>query len=161
MNQQRPHRPGQQGRSDSRQGHGPKIEVLFDPSKPEAQLFDQLAEAQVEQFREESITSHQLRRFFGEVKELYRIFENRCASNDSEETRKHEFDKYIAARFKMIRSKVFYAEGQQGNKLPPEFGFFLKESIRRVQTHSDFVKFVKHFEAIVGFIYGMNRLAKR
>lgn len=153
-----------QNRQSSNSGNSPRPEsttiVYFDPAKSEVELYDDLAEKQADQFSSrDKITSHQLRRFFTEVKELYRIFESRCAANDSEETRKAEYDKYIAARFKMMRSKVFYAEKQKSGKLPPPFATFLKESIRKVNTHSDFSKFVKHFEAVVGFMYGKDIVA--
>lgn len=127
----------------------------FDPSKPKADLLDTLAEAQALRLM---INSSQLRRFFGEVKELYRQYESQRASSPSEKW-EEIYRSDIEPRFKMVRSKVAYAKGRKGGtKLPDEFASFLDDGIKSVSSSEQFRLFVQHFEAVVGFMYGLDRV---
>lgn len=132
------------------------IQVLFDPSKEDTELLDKLAEDQADQL---SINSSQLRRFFGEIKDLYRQF-NALAVGEAGDARKQEiYSQRIEPRFKMIRSKVWYATRAGGQaKLPSEFAQFLREGIQKVGDHRQFVRFVMHLEAVVGFMYGKDKV---
>jgi len=137
----------------------PKIQVLFDPSKPDAALFDTLAEEQAKQLE---INSSQLRRFFGEIKDLYRQFNALTAGEVAEAKKQDVYKEKVEPRFKMMRSKVSYAKRAGGQaKLPEEFAEFLGESIRKVADHRQFVRFVLHLEAVVGFMYGMRKVTEK
>jgi CRISPR type III-A-associated protein Csm2 len=145
------------GGSNPRQEHRTNVQVLFDPGKPDAELFDALAEKQAEQLQ---INSNQLRRFFGELKELYRQF-NALVANEAGDEKKQEavYRLKIEPRFKMIRSKVAYATRAGGqSKLPAEFAQFFQEGIQKVTDHRQFVRFVMHVEAVVGFMYGKGKV---
>ena len=135
------------------------IEVLFDPSKEDTELFDTLAEQQANQFPDRFINSAQLRRFFGEIKDLYRQF-NALAAGEATEAKKQEaYRREVEPRFKMIRSKVAYATRPGGQaKLPSEFARFLQEGIHKVTDHRQFRRFVMHVEAVVGFMYGKDKV---
>lgn len=127
----------------------------FDPAKPKAELLDTLAEAQAMMLQ---INSSQLRRFFGEVKDLYRQYESQRASTPADKW-EEIYASDIEPRFKMVRSKVAYATGRQGgSKLPGEFASFLDEGIKRVSGGEQFRLFVQHFEAVVGFMYGLGKV---
>lgn len=129
----------------------PRSSPPFDPAKPLAELVDTLAEQQAQMIPtgRESLNSAQLRRFFGEVKDLYRQLE---AGND--------YKKTIEPQFKMLRSKASYAwRNGQRNKIPREFHDFLEHGVQKVRSEQDFRSFVKHFEAVVGFLYGTGRVS--
>lgn len=133
------------------------MKPLFDPSKPDKELFDTLAETQADHVGR--VGSSQLRRFFGEVKDLYRRYKSLTASRTDEETRE-VYEREIEPLFKMIRSKAMYARRRGGQgRIPAEFADFLDEGIRRVGNHKDFERFVRHFEAVVGFMYGKDKVA--
>ncbi|HIQ22101.1 MAG TPA: type III-A CRISPR-associated protein Csm2 [Planctomycetes bacterium] len=141
-------------RQRSRRPSGP-VEVLFDPAKPDTELFDTLAEKQAEQLE---VNSSQLRRFFGEIKDLYRRF-NALASGEAEQRRQEIYSTQIEPRFKMVRSKVAYATRAGGQtKLPERFAEFLKTGIQRVGNQEEFVRFIMHVEAVVGFMYGKGKV---
>ncbi len=140
----------------SQSGSSPSVAALFDPQKTEQELYDSLAEQQAEQL--EPINSSQLRKFFGEIKDLYRQFDSLTATaNDADKDRIYR--EKIEARFKMVRSKVAYAE-RPSARLAKSFAGFLKHGIKQVQNGRDFTRFVHHFEAVVGFMYGLEKVRK-
>ena len=148
------------GRSSfqQRRPQRPNIQVLFDPSKEDTELFDRLAEQQADQLE---INSSQLRRFFGEIKDLYRQFNALTAGEAAEAKKEEVYRQKIEPRFKMIRSKVAYATRAGGQtKLPDEFAHFLKEGIQKVADYRHFIRFVMHLEAVVGFMYGKDKVRK-
>lgn len=135
------------------------VPPLFDPSKPPAELFDSLAEKQAEQFQA-SVKSSQLRRFFGEVKDLYRQLEALTAGVGDQTEHARIYREQIEPRFKMVRSKVSYAGRPGGQaKIPAEFASFLTGCIQKVGNHEQFRLFVLHFEAVVGFMYGKGKVS--
>lgn len=146
--QRRPSGPPRSQRSN--------VQVLFAPAKEDVELYDTLAEQQADQLE---INSSQLRRFFGEIKDLYRQY-NALIANEATEAKKQEiYRQQIEPRFKMIRSKVAYATRPGGQaRLPDEFAEFLKEGIRKVTDYRQFTRFVMHFEAVVGFMYGKGKV---
>lgn len=125
-------------------GPTPAPEALFDPAKPLAELVDGLAERQADQFGRD-LNSSQLRKFFGEVKDLYR----QCQAGV-------DYKAAVEPRFKMLRSKVAYATHKVGaaKGVPDSFKAFIDGAVKKVQTKEQFECFVKHFEAVVGFWYG-------
>ncbi|RMH12952.1 MAG: type III-A CRISPR-associated protein Csm2 [Gammaproteobacteria bacterium] len=136
------------------------VEVLFDPSKPKSELLDTIAEEQAKVLGK--INSNQLRRFFSDIKNLYRRLESRSQGKDPEIRRK-VYQNEIEPLFKMVRSKASYAmrKGGQG-QAPREFCTFLQEAIKRVPPSNveAFELFTLHFEAVVGFLYGKGKVSK-
>ncbi|MFH1749158.1 MAG: type III-A CRISPR-associated protein Csm2 [Planctomycetota bacterium] len=132
----------------------PGGEPLFNPQKPLAELLDGLAEQQAEMMPEArgryALKSSQLRRFFGDVKDLYRRLE-----------RGADYETKILPMFKTLRSKASYAwRGGRDSKIPKEFHDFIDNGVRKVQTAEHFRAFVQHFEAVVGFLYGHGKVGK-
>ena len=131
---------------------------LFDPAKSEVQLLDDLAEKQADSLEE--INSSQLRRFFGEVKEHSRRLEALAAGGSDEDAQKI-YARDIEPLFKMMRSKVAYASRMRGSaSVPASFQAFLDHGIRKVGNVSQFRLFVRHFEAVVGFLYGKGKVSR-
>jgi CRISPR-associated protein Csm2 len=131
---------------------------LFDPGKSPADLFDKLAEQQAEQIN--NINSNQLRRFFGEVKDLYRRFESLTAGK-TDEQKQEIYRTQIEPLFKMVRSKVAYATRAGGqSRLPNDFANFVSEGVGKVCNAQQFRLFVMHFEAVVGFLYGSGKVRR-
>jgi CRISPR type III-A-associated protein Csm2 len=128
------------------------VKTYFDPTKPDRELFDTLAEKQAIDLPK--VNPSQLHRFFGEIKDLYRQF-NASTVGADDEFKKKVYQETIEPRFKMVRSKVAYATrpGQQ-SKLPREFADVLRIGIGKVNKHEDFTRFVMHLEAVVGFMFG-------
>lgn len=133
----------------------------FDPALPPSKLLDELAEKQANAMPgdKEAINSAQLRRFFSELKDLSRQFEARAAGKQPDEAEKiYKAD--FEPRFKMIRSKVAYAGRPGGQaKIPPAFMTFLDSGVKKVQDHAQFRLFIKHVEAVVGFMYGKGKVS--
>lgn len=152
-----PAKPRSQPQSPRSGGSDTSFQVLFDPTAPEVKLFDELAEKQAELLP--AINSNQLRKYFGEIKDLYRQFEARSAGEEEHPNR--VYMEAIEPRFKMIRSKVAYGQrkSSQGS-VPPEFARFLSEGIQSVRPgqYEEFRKFVMHLEAVVGFMYGNGKV---
>ncbi|CAN2041135.1 CRISPR-associated protein Csm2 [Candidatus Magnetomoraceae bacterium gMMP-15] len=92
--------------------------------------------------QKESLTSAQLRRFFGEFKQL----EKKAAAMG--------FDK-VKPLIKMVKSKATYAANPSNRKIPESFKKFLIDNINEIKTKKDFEAFMLHFEAVVGFFYGI------
>lgn len=133
---------------------------LFDPGKSETELLDTLAQEQADKI--DKLNSTQLRRFFGDVKEQYRRFEAAAAQRGNDEEVEKLYREKYEPLFKMLRSKVAYATRAGGqSKIPPSFASFLSEGVRKVNNHREYRLFVKHFEAVVGFLYGMGKVQNR
>ena len=146
----------QGGRYDRDRGHGARAAStpLFDPSKPRWELVDPLAQKQAEMMPSgrDALKSSQLRRFFGEVKDLYRRLETGI-----------DYKRSIEPMFKMLRSKASYAwrAGDRfQSKIPREFHDFIENGVAKVQDEEQFRAFVQHFEAVVGFLYGLGKVGK-
>ncbi len=126
---------------------------LFDPAKPRAELVDTLAEEQACRFPDgpDRLNSSQLRRFFGEVKDLLKRLD---AGRD--------YKTEIEPMFKMLRSKASYAyRNGQNNKIPEAFHEFIKNGVNKVTDEEQFRLFVQHFEAVVGFLYGTRKVSSK
>jgi CRISPR-associated protein Csm2 len=52
-------------------------------------------------------------------------------------------------------SKVEYAANPKKPKVPPKFKEWLELNIRSIKDADDFEAFLLHFEAVVGFCYGL------
>ncbi len=93
-----------------------------------------------------SVSSHQLRRFYNEVKTL----EKKLSKSEWQ---------VIFPLVKMLKSKVAYATSDAKIKRNEQnvyknFRNFLLSSIDSITDEKDFLAFCKYFEAIVGFYYG-------
>lgn len=146
-----PHRPQSQPRGNPERGGGPPAPApLFDPARPLAELVDSLAERQAQSFETGALKSAQLRRFFGEAKMLYRQLESGT-----------DYKSAIEPQFKMLRSKASYAyrNNARGSKIPRVFHDFLDHGVQKVTDEESFRKFIQHFEAVVGFLYGLGRVS--
>lgn len=103
-------------------------------------LLDEDAEKQADALRGTKINSTQIRRFFGDVKNLsLRLEQGRPWAQ-------------IEPLFRMLRSKAEYAKGTK--KIPDEFSAFIGDNVERVKDQQDFKAFVLYFEAVLGFAYG-------
>ncbi len=89
-----------------------------------------------------SLSASQLRRFFGEFRQL----EKRINAQG--------FDQ-VKPLIKMVKSKASYAANPSNSKIPRAFKNFLISNINEINSKKDFEAFMLHFEAVVGFYYGM------
>ena len=136
---------GDRGGRDRDRDRRDRSEVYFDPARSAAELVDELAQRQARGIRR--IAAAELAKFYTEIKELQRVLQH-----GSGETRKQ-----VEPRLRLLRSKAYYANRRigQGHGVPREFRDFVDRSIQSVRNEEDFVKFAQHFEAVVGFLYGM------
>jgi CRISPR-associated protein Csm2 len=94
-----------------------------------------------------SIKNSQLRRFFNEFKGLERRLDQQ--PGDPEEAFHG-----IKPMVKMANAKVVYAQARK--VVPQAFVTWLQDHVRAIETARDFKVFLLHFEAVVGFCYGLN-----
>ena len=90
-----------------------------------------------------SLQTHQLRRFYNEVKSL------------EAKSKAMGFDRVLPL-IKMLQSKVAFAcpKSFGGRKVPEEFKNFIDLHITKVKKQEDFNAFVLVFESVVGYFYG-------
>ena len=89
-----------------------------------------------------SLSSAQLRKFFNEFRQL----EKKVGIEG--------FDK-VKPLIKMVKSKAAYASNPSNPKIPRSFKNFLNTNLDRIEREKDFQAFMLHFEAVVGFFYGI------
>lgn len=94
-----------------------------------------------------SIKNSQLRRFFNEFKNLERQLNQRQGNED-------EAFRSIKPLVKMANAKVVYAKARK--VVPESFVKWLQVNVQSIETAKDFKAFLLHFEAVVGFCYGLN-----
>jgi len=97
----------------------------------------------------DSLTSAQLRRFYGEFK----ILEKKFLHLATEPEKKDKEFKKILPLVKMVKSKAEYSLGTK--KVPKAFAEWLKDNVNAIKSPDDFEAFLLHFEAVVGFCYGL------
>jgi CRISPR type III-A-associated protein Csm2 len=144
------------GRGGDRGGRGPdrggrdrgrdrSSEVYFDPGRSVSELVDELAQRQARGIRR--ISGAELAKFYTEIKDMHRLLVNGGP----------ESWKQVEPRLRLLRSKAYYANRRigQGHGVPREFRDFVDRGVQSVRSEEDFVKFARHFEAVVGFLYGM------
>jgi CRISPR-associated protein Csm2 len=88
------------------------------------------------------LSSAQLRKFFNEFRQL----EKKVGIEG--------FDK-VKPLIKMVKSKAAYASNPSNPKIPQSFKNFLITNLDRIEGEKDFHAFMLHFEAVVGFFYGI------
>jgi len=89
-----------------------------------------------------SLSSAQLRKFFNEFRQL----EKKVGIEG--------FDR-VKPLIKMVKSKAAYASNPSNPKIPSSFKNFLITNLDRIEREKDFQAFMLHFEAVVGFFYGI------
>ena len=89
-----------------------------------------------------SLSSAQLRKFFNEFRQL----EKKVGIEG--------FDK-VKPLIKMVKSKAAYASNRSNSKFTVSFKNFLNTNLDRIEKEKDFQAFMLHFEAVVGFFYGI------
>jgi CRISPR-associated protein Csm2 len=96
------------------------------------------------------ISSAQLRRFFGEIKNL----ERKAVDTNNQIT--DESFAPVLPLVKMVKSKVAYAANPSNTnpKVPQVFKDWIDSHIDAVNSAEEFEAFLMHFEAVVGFCYG-------
>lgn len=120
-----------------------RIQLLDQEAKSVADGFAQRDPKNPARFlRDKSLTSAQLRRFFGEFRQLQKKVEAKG------------FDK-VLPMIKMVKSKASYAANPRSRKIPDSFRDFLIKNVDQIKEKQDFEAFMLHFEAVVGFYYGM------
>lgn len=123
-----------------------KAELLDTEAKKTAESFvtykfDNWTKAQTVDDRK-SLSSAQLRRFFNEFRQL--------------EKRVHvDGFQRVKPLIKMVKSKASYAANPKNQKIVPDFKEFLIKNVDKIETEKDFEAFMLHFEAVVGFYYGI------
>jgi len=95
-----------------------------------------------------TLSSAQLRRFFGEFRQL----EKKVSMLGFER---------VKPLIKMVKSKASYAAKPSNPKIPPTFKSFLIENVDSINKKEDFEAFMLHFEAVVGFFYGIPGVSNR
>ena len=122
-----------------------RAELLNEEAQQAASQFVKIQEGRINE--RGSIKNSQLRRFFNEFKNLERQLSN--SQGDEEEAFKG-----IKPLVKMAHAKVEYAKAR--SVVPPAFVDWLKKHVLSIETAKDFKAFLLHFEAVVGFCYGLN-----
>ena len=89
-----------------------------------------------------TLSSSQLRKFFNEFRQL------------EKKVNAEGFDK-VKPLIKMVKSKASYASNPSKPKIPISFKDFLMNNVNKISTEDDFRVFMLHFEAVVGFFYGI------
>jgi len=133
------------------------VKYFIDENKEliKAELLDvdakAIAETFVERFRSgeinekgaKTLSSAQLRRFYGDFKQI------------EKKVNTHGFAK-VKPLIKMVKSKAAYASNpKRQGRITDTFKKFLQDNVDAINDEKDFMAFMLHFEAVVGFYYGL------
>ena len=94
-----------------------------------------------------TLSSAQLRRFFSEFRQL------------EKKVKVMDFNR-VKPLIKMVKSKASYAANPSNPKIPVSFKNFLIKNIDEINEEKDFEAFMLHFEAVVGFFYGIEGVGR-
>ncbi len=86
------------------------------------------------------VNNTKLRQFYHEIKNLEKSLE-------------HQSWEYVKPFVKMVKAKVFYAYGRDKNL--SSLKTFMNQYLDLIMDEKDFKAFVKFFEAVLGFVYGL------
>lgn len=109
-----------------------------------------------------SVSSNQLRGFYGEVKGLeIKLQEMSLLQFSAQATGESGIAEEVFRRneylVRMIAPKIAYIQGKQtGGNVSREFREFIETSLAQVHTARDFMVFMRLFESVVGFFYGFS-----
>lgn len=120
-------------------------EFLNEEARKAAETFIQKFNGRVDD--RNSIKNSQLRKFFNEFKSLERQLDQQQGDID-------DSFKSIKPLVKMANAKVVYAQARK--VVPQAFVDWLQKHIQAIDSARDFKAFLLHFEAVVGFCYGLN-----
>ncbi|MDX1957333.1 MAG: type III-A CRISPR-associated protein Csm2 [Leptospiraceae bacterium] len=114
-------------------------------SKESEKFAEELLEDKI---KGKSMTSTQLRRYYGEVKNL----ERQLISLKINKEKKEEAWFSIEPMVKLLKAKASYdtREGKS-SRLPDSFKNFIHSAVNSIETEDDFKAFLKFFEACVGY----------
>ena len=125
-----------------------KPEWVTDEAENAAQSFYEETNKAIKSDKSENtLKNSQLRKFYGEFKKL----ESEILQNSGEE---QERFLSVLPRIKMVAAKVTYAKARK--VVPSTFVKWLKEHTDQINSLTDFKAFLLHFEAVVGYCYGIN-----
>ena len=134
-----------------------KKQWLDEKKKIRYQLLDEEAqkEAQKWTYKKDNgetvgkLSTSQLRKYYGEVKHLERQM---IVLEDGWET--------IFPLVKMLKAKVAYDSGRKDSKIPHEFKQCIEDCVNSISKDGEenFKAFLKHFEAVVGYYYGIAKV---
>lgn len=111
----------------------------------DSSLVDEQAFEVAEKFAStSSVNKTQLRKFYGDVKNLEQIWNNQQKS--------YVAFKVILPQIKMLKAKVAYARSRELVK--DSFVLWINDNVKQIDEPNDFRAFLLHFEAVVGFCYG-------
>jgi CRISPR type III-A-associated protein Csm2 len=98
-----------------------------------------------------SLTSSQLRKFFGEFKRIKMKLDNLIKNNTDKD--KTELFKSVIPQIMLQAAQVNYAAGR--NKIPDSFRTFLLTHLDNLKEDNpdSFYEFMTFFEAVVGYYY--------
>ncbi len=118
-----------------------KTELLDEKAASIAESFVEKDRRNPNRLSRGSLSSAQMRRFFSEFRQL------------EKKVKFKDFDK-VKPLIKMVKSKASYAANRP-TPIPKTFKDFLVNNINGINTKEDFEAFMLHFEAVVGFFYGI------
>lgn len=119
------------------------------------ELLDTHAKVLGERFAREKdhkVKSTQMRRFYGDVKELETRIERESKGAEIFESNEPQKLAPYLALIRLLKSKAAYAAGRK--TVSRAFEDFIAKSVDQIKTPKDFRAFVLFFEAIVGYYYG-------
>lgn len=99
--------------------------------------------------KKKSLSSAQLRKFFSEFRQL----EKRVNAEKKADPEQGFYK--VKPLIKMVKSKASYSGNPDNSKIPETFKNFIIDNVNAIDTEKDFRAFMLHFEAVVGFYYGM------
>jgi CRISPR-associated protein Csm2 len=128
------------------------IQYLDDKGRIRPELVGKNAEECAEDItRSNKLTTHQLRRFYNDLKALEHRFHHLRRNNDPKEAF-YEIQPLV----KLMVPKVKYAQNR--GVVPEEFADWLGDCLNSIKEPKEFEAFMLHFEAVVGFCFGSGRL---
>lgn len=101
---------------------------------------------------DKSIKSSQLRKFYGTVKALELELKNRTHGKGDKESQEAVFGE-ILPLIKLLKAKGAYARARM--VVPEAFKAWLDDNVDTINEPREFEAFLLHFEAVVGFCYGL------
>jgi CRISPR-associated protein Csm2 len=135
---------------------------LDENGNPKSELLDKQAHQTAEHLvKVQEIKANQLRKFYNDCKAMerkYLFVTQQLRDQDISETEAKKIAlQRIYARLKMLKSKAEYASNPKNPKIPNFFKNWLIKGIDEVNPNEprDFEAFLLHFEAVVGFCYGI------
>jgi CRISPR-associated protein Csm2 len=103
---------------------------------------------------DQRVTSAQMRRFYGDVKELQTRLERNLGKKVLENSGDPELLAPTLAMIRLLKAKAAYARGRQTARVSLLFEQFMDRCVDQIKSPRDFHGFTLVFEAVVGYFYG-------